>query len=79
VSTASEVLNAAMSMNLQDRCDVVHQILLSLEPNEVDTDVDQAWAEEIRRRQQAIRDGRSKLRDWDEALSAIRQAILISV
>ena len=40
-----------------------------------DEDAVQAWAAEIRRRQQAIREGRVVLRDWDEALAGIRQAL----
>jgi Putative addiction module component len=75
MSTISEVLIAAMSLNAEQRSEVVHQLLLTLEPAETDQDFDRAWVEEVQRRRQAIREGRSTLRDWDDALAAIRQTI----
>ncbi|MCE9556364.1 MAG: addiction module protein [Planctomycetes bacterium] len=73
--TASEVLNAALGLETRERAEVAHRLLLSLEPADLDEDVDQAWAEEVRRRLLAIREGRTTLLDWDEALSDIRKSI----
>jgi len=73
--TASEVFNAAMGLQAAERAEVAHRLLLSLEPADFDEDVDQAWAEEVRRRLLAIREGRTKLLDWDEALADIRKSI----
>ena len=75
MATASEVLNAAMSLESNERAEIAHKLLLSLESDAFDENVDQAWAEEIQRRLTAIREGRVELRDWDEALSEMRQAI----
>jgi hypothetical protein len=75
MSTISEVLSAAMCLNPEQRSEVVHQLLLTLEPGETDQDIDRVWVEEVQRRRQAIREGRSTLRDWDDALAAIRQTI----
>ena len=75
MTTPSQVLDAAMALNPEQRADIAHQLLLSLELADFDEDADQAWAAEIRRRQQAIREGRVVLRDWDEALAGIRQAL----
>ena len=75
MTTPSQVLDAAMALNPEQRADIAHQLLLSLELADLDEDADQAWAAEIRRRQQAIREGRVVLRDWDEALAGIRQAL----
>ena len=75
MTTPSQVLDAAMALNPDQRADIAHKLLLSLEPADFDEDADQAWAAEIRRRLQAIREGRVVLRDWDEALAGIRQAI----
>ena len=76
MSTTSEVLNAAMTLNLEQRSEVAHHLLLSLEQDVCDADVDLAWAEEVRRRRQAIRDGRATLRNWSEALASIRESII---
>ena len=73
MSTTSEVLNAALSLGPQQRSEIAHQLLLSLEPTGSEENVDQAWAEEIRRRLQAIRSGQTTLCDWDDALAALRQ------
>ncbi len=76
MSTPSEVLNVAMTLSSEQRSEVAYQLLLSLEPSGADEGVDQAWAEEIQRRRQAIRTGQMPLRDWDEALAAARQSIV---
>lgn len=76
MSSASEVLNVALALKPDERAELAHKLLLSLEPDDLDQDADQAWADEIRRRLQAIRQGRAELRDWDDALSDIRQAIV---
>ncbi len=73
--TTSDVLHAASSLSAQQRAEVAHALLLSLEPNEGDADADAAWAVEIRRRLQAIRQGTATLRDWDEVLGDIRRSI----
>lgn len=75
MATADQVLNAALSLSLDERAEVAHKLLLSLEPADFDADADQAWAEEIKRRLHAIRDGSTTLRAWDDALSDIRQSI----
>jgi putative addiction module component (TIGR02574 family) len=75
MTTPSQVLDAALGLNPDQRADIAHQLLLSLEPDDIDEDADQAWAAEIRRRLQAIREGRILLRDWDEALTGIRQIL----
>src|SRR5438132_214387 len=71
---ALQVLDAAMALNRDQRAELAHKLLLSLEPDGIDEDADQAWAAEIRRRLLAIRDGQVALRDWDEALLRVRQA-----
>ncbi len=76
MTTPSQILDAAMALDTGQRAEVAHKLLLSLEPADFDEDVDQAWAAELRGRLQAIREGRVRLRDWDEALAGIRQSIL---
>ncbi len=76
MSTTSDVLTAALGLTSRERAEVAHKLLLSLESDGFDEDADQAWAEEIRRRLQAIRDGSVVLRDWDDALNEIRESIV---
>jgi len=76
MATTADVLSAALELPPEDRAEVVRQLLLSLEPGEPDPNVDQAWADEIRRRLRAIREGRTPLRDWNDALEDIRQSLV---
>ena len=73
MSTVPDVFTAALSLAPQERSELAHQLLLSLDPGDDDGNVEQAWADEIRRRLQAIRSGHATLYDWDETLTAIRQ------
>jgi putative addiction module component (TIGR02574 family) len=75
MNTPSQILEAAMALNPEARAEVAQKILLSLESADFDEDASQEWAAEIRRRLQAIREGRVVLSDWDDALARMRQAI----
>jgi putative addiction module component (TIGR02574 family) len=75
MTTTSEILNAAMALSAEERAEVAHKLLLSLEPGETDPNVEQAWTDEVRRRLLAIREGRTTLRDWDDALEDIRRSL----
>ncbi len=75
MATPTEIVSAAMALTTHQRCEVVQQLLLSLESPETDNDVDQAWAIEIERRGIAIREVRTTLRDWDEVLASIRGSV----
>jgi hypothetical protein len=77
MTTVSEVLNAALTLQANERAEVVHKLLLSLEPTEFDEDADQAWAEELRQRLLAIREGRVSLRDWNDTLADMRQSLTV--
>lgn len=57
MATASDILSAAMALPAEQRAEVAHQLLLRLEPNELDPNADQAWGHEVRQRLQAIRVG----------------------
>ena len=70
-----EVLAAALALDSTERSELAHQLLVSLEPEDIAEDIDQAWAEEIRRRCDAIRKGEMPLRYWDEVLAEIRQSL----
>ena len=75
MTTPTQILDAALALDTAQRAEVAHQLLVSLEADDFDDDADPAWAAEIRRRLQAIRQGKVVLRDWDEALADIRQSL----
>ena len=75
MDSAPDVFNAAMALSSEQRAKLAHELILSLEPAGADENVEQAWAEEIGRRRQAIREGQALL-DWDEALAEVRQSIV---
>ncbi|RIK72687.1 MAG: hypothetical protein DCC68_26090 [Planctomycetota bacterium] len=71
----SHCIAAATSLPLEQRAELAHALLLSLEPDDGDADADEAWAVKIRRRLRAIREGTAVLRDWDEALADIQRSL----
>jgi hypothetical protein len=75
MSTISEVFQAALSLNAKERSELAHHLLLSLELDEPDQNVNQAWDEEVQRRRQAILEDPSRLSDWDDAVAEIRREI----
>jgi putative addiction module component (TIGR02574 family) len=76
MSTADQVLLDALSLPAEARASLALELLTSLDPVREDDDVDQAWAAEISRRLESIRQGKSVLRDWDEALDSMRVSIM---
>jgi hypothetical protein len=55
----SEVLDTTLNLSPEQRAEIAHGLLLSLEPEDFEQNVNQEWAGGIRRRLQAIRDGRT--------------------
>jgi putative addiction module component (TIGR02574 family) len=53
---AKEIVNAAIKLAESDRLQIVEELLASFEPNN-DDDVDAAWAAEVERRSQEIKQG----------------------
>ena len=62
-----EVLQAALSLPESDRAEIAASLIHSLE-SEADADADEAWAEEIRRRLDAIDKGEVQLIPWDDVM-----------
>ena len=77
MSTVSEVLNEALELSQPERAEVAHRLLLSLEPDDDEREVDEAWAQVIRQRLHDIRQGKVELVDWDVARDRIRAALSI--
>jgi len=65
------VLEEALKLTANERAEVAEQLIASLD--EVpDTDVEQAWQEEIQRRLQQINRGEVKTIPWEEVQRRLR-------
>lgn len=73
--TSSDIFDAAKSLPHAQRAELAHALLLSLEPDDEDTAVDEAWAEEALRRSESIRSGTVALRDWEDVHEEVRNSI----
>ena len=68
----TELMSRSLALSSQDRAEMAHRLLLSLEDDEPETGVEQAWAEEIERRLDSVDKGESVPIDWDVALKGMR-------
>ena len=67
-----ELLSRALTLSEKDRAELARQLILSLEPCDIDTDADAAWDAELERRAGEIDRGEVKLVDWRDAIQRIR-------
>ena len=75
MSTVGEVLSAALDLEVSERAEVAHRLLLSLKDDDVDAEADRAWVAEIERRLKAIEDGRTQPIDWDVAWARLQESV----
>ena len=71
----ADFVNRALQLALEDRAELVHQLILSMETPEFDADADTKWEAEVERRAAAVDRGEVKLVDWRDAIDRARQAI----
>jgi putative addiction module component (TIGR02574 family) len=71
----SELVEQLLELSPTDRADLARQLLLSLEPTDVDADADQAWEAEIERRCAAVDRGEVELLDWRTSVERIRNTL----
>jgi putative addiction module component (TIGR02574 family) len=64
---SQEILQAALSLPDADRAEIAASLIHSLD-SESDVDANAAWAEEIRRRIDAIDRGEVQLIPWDDVM-----------
>ena len=69
-----EVLNQTLALPPADRAELAHQLILSLEPPEVQDDPG-VWEAEFMARLDAVESGNYEARDWHEALADIRKRL----
>ena len=65
------VLEEALKLSPNERAEVAEQLIASLE-EAPDTDVEQAWQEEVQRRLQQVERGEVKTIPWEEVQRRLR-------
>jgi putative addiction module component (TIGR02574 family) len=68
---ARRLLNEAMQLPAQDRAAIAAELLASLD-DELDADVEAAWAAEIDRRMLRVSSGEARFEDWDRVREELR-------
>lgn len=68
----ARVLEDALTLPVEDRARVAHELLRSLEPD--DADVTAAWTDEIRRRIDQVEAGTAELHDLDTVRARLEAA-----
>jgi putative addiction module component (TIGR02574 family) len=69
----TEISKAALALNIDERTILAHRLADSL--HEVDREVDESWAHEIRRRLDDVRSGQVKTIDGPEGLARVRSIV----
>ena len=65
------VLKEALKLTADERAEMVEQLIASLD-EAPDTDVEQAWQEEVQRRLQQVEYGEVKTIPWEEVQKRLR-------
>ena len=71
---AKEIVDAAIKLTENDRLQIVEELLASLEP-ESDENVDAAWAAEVERRSNEIKQGTVRPIPWSEVKLQARERV----
>lgn len=74
---AKKIREEALELPTKARAKLAHDLILSLEgePLESPEDVEKAWAAEINRRIEDVKEGRAKLIPADQALRSVRASL----
>lgn len=75
MATMDEILSRALQLSQSERAALAHQLLLSLESEEVVDDWQGTWADEIEARLAAIKRGNIVAEDWCVAVARIRDSL----
>jgi hypothetical protein len=71
---ARDLLDEALELPLDDRAKMAAELLESL--HETEADVEEAWANEIRKRVAATRSGELRSTDWRTVLERVEREVL---
>ena len=72
----SEVLEKALTLSAQDRGLLIDRLIESLDEGSAEEGVEEAWGEEIKRRVDDIRSGKTKMIPGDEVRRLIAARLL---
>ncbi len=77
MSALNDLLTQALALPEVDRASLAHQLLLSLDPPDVESDAEweKAWVAEVEVRLDRLAKGEASARDWRAALADMRKAI----
>ena len=70
-----ELRHGALALPRDERAALARDLLLSLESEDLDGDVEQAWAAEAQRRSRAYARGETESREWRESVQRVRQLL----
>lgn len=65
------IMEQALKLSPTERADMAEQLLASLDEN-LDSDVEKAWQEEVQRRLQQVERGEVKTIPWEEVQRRLR-------
>jgi putative addiction module component (TIGR02574 family) len=74
-TTTEKVCIEALSLPRDARAEIAHRLLVSLEGEDFEDDVSEAWRKEIDRRRQDFREGKANAVSAEEALRQAYAAI----
>ena len=76
MSTAAlKICVEVLSLPREDRAEIAHRLLVSLERERTSPGIEDAWKEEAERRFRRLRSGRSSTRDAKQAVGAARKKL----
>ncbi len=72
--SSDELRAAALALPVEDRASLIHDLIRSLDEN-VDSNLEAAWLQEVTRRASDAADGSVNAIDWDVARERIAQRL----
>jgi putative addiction module component (TIGR02574 family) len=73
--STQDILSHALQLPEDDRAEVAHQLLLSLDQTAFDPEWSAAWAVELERRIADLESGTSQAVDYRESIASIRKSL----
>lgn len=73
MANAATILDEALRLDANDRAKLAQELIASLDGS--DADAEAAWAEEIRRRIDAVEAGTATLESWDSVRARLHASL----
>ena len=70
-----KIVEDILELPAKDRAALAHQLIQSLDDDAADSDVEEAWVEEIARRSADIRSGNVTCRPVDDVIADVRRKL----